>query len=158
MSAAPRLEGSAPEGPEALALPDPDLLSDDGLLAAFGGKGFAPGSFRHRHHVRLAWAWLERRPLPAVLGGMADGLRRLAAAAGKPGLYHETLTWAYVLLVNQRRAAAGAEDWAAFAARNPDLLEWSPSVLERLYYRGDTLWSERARRTFVLPDRGCPPP
>ncbi len=106
----------------------------------------------------MAWAWLERAPVLEVLPLFAAGLRRLAAAAGKPGLYHETITWACVLLVNERRAGAeagaGAEDWTAFAARNPDLLEWKPSVLERRYYNEDTLWSDRARRAFVMPDRG----
>jgi hypothetical protein len=80
----------------------------------------------------------------------------VATAAGKPGLYHETITWAYVLLVNERREAPGTEDWPAFAARNPDLLAWRPSLLETRYYRGATLWSDRARRVFVMPDRLVP--
>ena len=86
-------------------------------------------------------------------GAFDDFFGRAAEAAGKPGLYHETITWAYVLLVHERRAATGAEDWPAFAARNPDLLAWKPSVLEARYYREETLWSDRARETFVLPDR-----
>ena len=133
---------------------DPEHLSDAALLAAFEdeGEGFAAGSFRHRHHVRLAWAYLERHDLADVLPRFAGGLRRLAAAAGKPGLYHETITWAYVLLVNERRLERGQEDWVAFARRNADLLEWRPSILERRYYRGETLWSEEARRRFVMPD------
>ena len=35
---------------------------------------------------------------------------------------------------------------------NRDLLTWKPSILER-YYTSDTLFSDRARRSFVLPDR-----
>ena len=130
-----------------------DDLSDDALLLAFDEGTLPAAAFHHRHHVRTAWALLERLPLLDVLARFTAGLRRLAAAAGKPGLYHETITWAYVLLVNERRAANGAEDWPAFEARNPDLLEWKPSVLEARYYRGETLWSDRARSTFVLPDR-----
>ena len=130
-----------------------DDLTDGALLLAFESGELAPGAFHHRHHVRAAWVLLERRPVLEALSVFTAGLRRLAVAAGKPGLYHETITWAYVLLVNERRAAAGLEDWAAFAARNPDLLEWKPSVLEARYYRGETLWSDRARATFVLPDR-----
>jgi hypothetical protein len=133
-------------------LPSPDDLGDDALIAAFEGPGFAPGSFHHCHHVRLAWAYLERRPLLEVRERFTAGLRRLAAAAGKPELYHETVTWAYVLLVHQRRLS-GARDWAGFAAGNADLLAWRPSVLEERYYRRETLWSDRARRVFVWPDR-----
>lgn len=130
-------------------------MTEEALLAAFDGEGFAPGSFHHRDHVRVAWALLEREPVLDVLARFTSGLRRLAAAAGKPGLCHETLTWAYVLLVNERRAARGAEGWPGFAARNPDLLWWRPSLLEAKYYREETLWSERARTVFVLPDL-CP--
>lgn len=134
--------------------PRPDDLDDEALIAAFEGEGFAAGSFHHSHHLRLAWAYLERHPILEVLGRFAASLRRLAAAAGQPGLYHETITWAYVFLVNERRAAPGQEDWGSFAARNRDLLAWHPSLLEARYYRPDTLWSDRARRAFVLPDRG----
>jgi hypothetical protein len=130
-----------------------DDVTDEALRHAFEDGSLPPGAFRHRHHVRMAWILLERFPVLDVLAGFTAGLRRLAAAAGKPGLYHETITWAYVLLVNERRTAAGAEDWPAFAARNPDLLAWKPSVLEARYYRAETLWSERAREAFVLPDR-----
>ena len=130
-----------------------DDLSDHALLRAFEDGTLPPASFHHRDHVRTAWALLEQRPVLEALAVFTAGLRRLAAAAGKPGLYHETITWAYVLLVQERRAAAGAEDWPAFAARNPDLLAWKPSVLESRYYREETLWSARARETFVLPDR-----
>jgi hypothetical protein len=136
------------------AKPGPGDLADGALLAAFEGDGFAPGTFHHRDHVRVAWVYLEDRPLLEVLSRFAAGLRKLAAAAGKPGLYHETITWAYVFLVRERRAAPGTEDWPAFAARNPDLLQWKPSLLETRYYREETLWSDRARAAFVLPDRG----
>ena len=135
-----------------LPAPFPDDLGDEALLAAFEGAGFAPGSFHHRDHVRVVWASLERWPLVDVLERFPAGLRRMAAAAGKPELYHETITWAYVLLVQERRQA-GARDWPAFAAANADLLAWKPSLLEDRYYRAETLWSERARRAFVWPDR-----
>jgi len=130
-----------------------DDVDDESLFRAFEDGSLEPGAFRHCHHVRTAWIFLERLPLLEVLARFTAGLRRLAEAAGKPGLYHETITWAYVLLVHERRAATGAEDWPAFAARNPDLLAWKPSVLEGRYYREETLWSDRARETFVLPDR-----
>jgi hypothetical protein len=133
-----------------------DGLDDDALVAAFEGEGFDSASFHHAQHVRVVWVYLRRRPVLDVLARFAAGLRRVAAAAGKPGLYHETITWAYVLLVNERRTGPEEEDWPAFAARNPDLLAWRPSLLETRYYREDTLWSERARRAFVLPDRLAP--
>ena len=70
-------------------------------------------------------------------------------------MYHETITIAFVLLISERLDSAGAVStlpWATFAEQHADLLEWNPSILER-YYTPETLWSERARRTFVMPDR-----
>ena len=131
-----------------------DLLGEEALLRAFESDGFDPSVFHHPQHVRVVWAYLGRHPVLDVLARFAAGLRRIATAAGKPGLYHETITWAYVLLVAERRAGAAGGDWAAFASGNPDLLAWRPSLLETRYYRPETLWSDRARRLFVMPDGG----
>ena len=80
-------------------------------------------------------------------------MRQFARKVGKPGLYHETVTWAYLLLIHERMARGPeSEDFEAFAARNQDLLAWRPSILDR-YYRPETLQSDLARRVFVLPDR-----
>jgi hypothetical protein len=58
-----------------------------------------------------------------------------------------------VLIINERLARVGAPaSWDGFAAANPDLLSWKPSVLDR-YYTRDTLDSAHARRVFVMPDR-----
>ena len=126
---------------------------DDAFVAAFRDGSLPAESFPHREHVRMAWLYLERHPTSAALQHFSDDLRRFAAAKGNAALYHETITWAYLLLIAERRVGAPAgETYAAFAERNRDLFGWKPSVLER-YYRSDTLLSERARGVFVLPDR-----
>ena len=76
----------------------------------------------------------------------------MCLAQGKPNLYHETITWAYLFLIHERIARGdGVQDWERFAEQNPDLLQWKPSILERLY-SGRVLDSDLARRTFVFPD------
>jgi hypothetical protein len=56
-------------------------------------------------------------------------------------------------LINERLDGRPRDDtWTDFADANGDLLTWRPSVLDR-YYEPETLASERARRTFVFPDR-----
>ena len=111
-------------------------VSDRELLAAFADGTLDAAAFHHRDHVRTAWLHLQRYPPAAALERFSAGLRRLAAAAGKPDRYHETITWAYLLLINERRERAGrAMTWEEFAAENPDLLGWKPSILES-YYRG----------------------
>ena len=94
-------------------------------------------------------------PLPEALGRFCRGLRRFAESQGAPGLYHETITVAYLLLINERLSGHDDLEWDAFATLNQDLLAWKPSVLDRLY-TPETLASDRARRVFVMPDRpGC---
>jgi hypothetical protein len=128
-------------------------MDDAALLQAFE-SGVAPeGGFHHAQHVRVAWNYLRHRPLALALDRFQTMLRAFAIAQGKPALYHETITIAYVLLIAERLHEAPRDDgWEAFAARNADLLAWKPSILDR-YYREATLWSERARQTFVMPDR-----
>jgi hypothetical protein len=128
-------------------------MEDRRLIELFeAGEAPAEG-FRHEHHVRAAWWYLHQYQLPEALVRFSTALRRFALAHGKPQLFHETITVAYMLLINERLDATGRDtSWEVFAAGNPDLLSWRPSVLDR-YYREETLKSERARRTFVMPDR-----
>jgi hypothetical protein len=107
--------------------------------------------FHHADHVRAAWCYLRSSPLLVALGRFTTSLKRFATAQGKPQLYHETITWAYLFLIHER--LRDGEEWDGFAARNGDLFEWRPSILDR-YYRPDTLSSDRARRAFVPPDAG----
>jgi hypothetical protein len=128
-----------------------EILTDDDFVRSFEDGSLPNAAFHHRDHVRLAWLYLRRHPPLEALARFADGLRRFATANGHPGLYHETITWAYLLLIHERMARGGAPTWEEFAAGNPDLLTWKPSILDR-YYRPETLGSELARRVFVMPD------
>ena len=103
--------------------------------------------------MRAAWLILREEAPAAALGRFSAALKRFAAAKQKDGLYHETITWAYLLLVNERMERTGrARAWEEFTASNPDLMTYRPSVLDR-YYTPETLGSDLARRAFVLPDR-----
>ena len=129
------------------------------LLTGFEECTLAAGSFRHREHVEIAWLYLSRYSLLDALARFADGLRRLARSFGASDKYHETITWTFMLLVHERmQRAESSETWAEFAAHNSDLFEW-PSPLLARYYSEETLWSDLARKVFVLPDRalGGPP-
>jgi len=130
------------------------LTSEDRAFAtAFDNGILAPGEFHHADHVRLAWIYLLRYPVLEALERLVAGIRRFAAAAGKPDLYHETVTWAYLLLIHERLERTGREvPWGRFAAANRDLLTWKGGIVER-WYRPETLASEVAKRVFVWPDR-----
>jgi hypothetical protein len=131
---------------------DPASLDDDAFVRAFAALQVAPGCFHHRDHVRLAWLYLRRHPVTEALELYAAGLKRFAASVGKPGLYHETITWAFLLLIRERAERRPHATFDAFANANPDLLTWEPSALRR-FYEDETLRSDLARRVFVMPDR-----
>jgi hypothetical protein len=76
--------------------------ADSRWIEAFEAATLRDGAFHHRDHVRTAWIYLRRFPPAAALDRFARGLRRFAAEKGKPGLYHETITWAYLLLIRER--------------------------------------------------------
>jgi hypothetical protein len=102
--------------------------------------------------VHVVWAYLREMPWQQALARFQAALKRFAAHHDKPNLYHETITCAYVLLINDRMQRSAASSFDEFCRDNADLLTWKPSILER-YYHADTLKSELARRTFVFPDR-----
>jgi hypothetical protein len=130
-----------------------DNLSGDELIAQFEGGTTPPDTFHHAEHVRLAFEYLRRYTALEALERFSSALKRFAAAQGKPDRYHETITWAYLLLIRERLARADcAQSWEEFIERNSDLLLWKGGVLATLY-RQDTLDSDLARHTFVLPDR-----
>lgn len=107
-----------------------------------------PNQFPHREHVRLAFEMLGCHPFHEALARFAKGLHQLAKKAGKPELYHETITAAFLALIGERRLAQSWSGWDEFAAQNQDLLN---KDLLRLWYEPEILNSVIARRTFVLP-------
>jgi hypothetical protein len=127
-------------------------LSEDELIAQFEARTLAPSAFPHREHVRLAWAYLRRETLADAIVKFCGGLKTFAASIGKAGLYHETVSWAFMLIIQDRIARGRHETWEAFAAANHDLLLNGRQLLER-YYQPVTLDSPLARATFIWPDR-----
>jgi hypothetical protein len=123
------------------------------LLARFLDATLPSDEFHHEQHVHVAWLFVRQHGMPAALGEFTTAIKRFADAKGATGLYHETITWAFLLLIAEREAKGGAGRWEEFAAANADLLVWKPSILER-YYSSDVLKSDLARRVFVFPDRG----
>jgi hypothetical protein len=127
-------------------------LTDEALHEAFVSTALPGDQFHHEQHVRVAWLFVRRHGMPAALAEFTTAIKRFAAAKGAHGLYHETITWAFLLIIAERQARGPQDNWNAFAAANPDLLTWQPSILDR-YYSKELLASDLARRSFVMPDR-----
>ena len=127
------------------------IMTDDEFMSSF--EECQLESFHHGDHVRMAFLYLSRYPAWEAIQRFSASLARFAAAKGKPGLYHETITWAFLLLIRERMARAGHKlGWSEFAASNADLMSWEKNILKK-YYSDETLASDLARSTFLFPDR-----
>ena len=125
-------------------------MNDTEFVEAFEACTLPSSEFHHRNHVRLAWVLFQREPFIEASAHFIHSLKRYATSLGAAGLYHETITWAYLVAIHERIARGNVADWETFANTNGDLFE--KAFLER-YYRPETLKSEHARKVFVMPDR-----
>lgn len=127
-------------------------MRDEELIHRFEDCTLPLECFHHEQHARVAFLYLSRYSLIEVLARFPANLKRYAAAHGKNGLYHETITWAYLFLINERLAhAAQGQCWEEFRVANRDLFDAGKPVL-RKYYREEVLASAFAREHFVLPE------
>lgn len=124
-------------------------MHDDEFITQFQAGTLEP--FHHQDHMKMAWLYLQRASVLDAMARFTTDLKHFVIAKGQPNLYHETITWGYLLLIHERMASTPTQTWEAFAAANPDLLTWERSVL-KTYYRPVTLQSELARRVFIFPD------
>ena len=121
------------------------------LFDSFVDTSLPADQFHHQQHVQVAWLFVRKYGMPGALGEFTAAIKRFADAKGATGLYHETITWAFLLLIAERQARNPAESWAEFETANTDLLVWKPSILWH-YYSKELLASDLARRTFLMPD------
>ncbi len=130
-------------------------MTNDQLLQAFEACTLPASEFHHAEHVQVAFLYLKKYPILIALDRFSASLKRFAAAVGKPDLYHETITWAFMLLIQERLAQINAAKddvgWEDFAKANPEILDWKTNIL-RKYYRAETLASPLAKAIFVMPD------
>ena len=82
-------------------------MDDEALVRAFEAGEEPAGGFHHAQHVHVAWWYLRTHPLPDALKRFSESLRRFAVAQGKPTLYHETVTVAFLLIISERLADGG---------------------------------------------------
>jgi hypothetical protein len=128
-----------------------DHLGDAELVEQFEALRIDPRDFRHREHIRIAFAMLAGTDLAGAGPRFKRALLRFAAAIGAQGKYHETLTWAYLGLVQERMYGAAYASSLDFVERNPDLLDHRGGALARYYDVAAITACPIARCVFVLP-------
>ena len=122
------------------------------MMAEFENGTLDPARFDHRLHLSLAWAYLQRDGFPDGALRFCQHLKAYVAKVGAEGKYHETITWAYLVLLNEElslRSPPG-ESFDAMIQRRPDLLDHRNGAIARCYSKSQ-LDSPAARRVFLLP-------
>ena len=127
---------------------------DAELLGSFEAATLPGDAWHHAQHIRIGWLMLERHgEFGAAMNAMRAGIKKLNVAHGTvdgPGRgYHETMTHAFLRLIDSARRNYGREaDSAAFVEAHPELARYCL----RLFYSRGRIMSEEARMRFVEPD------
>jgi len=130
-----------------------DEMADEPFVRAFERGEVPPSAFDHRSHLRVAWVYLrEAASRDEALARIRTQIQRFAAAAGKSQKYHETITIAWMILLDEvrGRVPAGGELGEAIRAC-PALAD---KDLPLRFYSRDRLFSDDARTGWVTPDIG----
>ena len=128
-------------------------MTDDEFLDAFETCRIPKALWTHEAHVRMAWLYLRRRPLEEVIPFVRGAIQRYNRSLGNTEGYHETVTLAYLILIDARIDRESSEAaFSAFSEAFPSLLDHKLSVVLEHYSR-EVLFSNEAIRTFVEPDR-----
>ncbi len=122
------------------------------LLDAFENGSLDPASFSHRQHLSIAWKYLQRDGFPEGAVQFRQRLQAYVTEVGAAAKYHETITWAYLVLLNEERSLRSppGEDFDAMILRRPDLLNHRDGAVSRCYSKAQLDMPE-ARRVFLLP-------
>jgi hypothetical protein len=124
-------------------------MTDAEFLAALESCTLPEIAFDHRAHLRAAWLYLRGRPFPEAIAAMSAALKRYSGHMGKPDRYHETITVAYMAVINERlHRSGGGNSWSDFLENNPDLADRRRLLTH--YYHPETLASPMARSIFLL--------
>ncbi len=121
-------------------------MTDDALVDAFERCTLPRADWTHRAHVRVAVRYLSTYPRDEAARRMRAGLQRYNAARGALHGYHETITMAWLAIVERGLRQHGPDGLV-------DALD-TPSLLEEHYSR-ETLMSDEARHAWVPPDRAA---
>lgn len=126
--------------------------TDIEFLRAFEQCSLPEDQWTHRAHVRMAWLYLQQRPISQAIPVVRDGIKRYNASLKKPLAYHETITQVFLRLIAHRmQSVKSGKSFEEFCVHNPDLLDRKMAALLK-HYRKETLFSQAARETFVSPD------
>lgn len=135
------------------------MQTNQQFLLAFKQGLILKEEWTHEAHIRMGWLYLNQHgSWQVALPLVRCGIQHLNQAYGNLTGYHETLTVAFLRIINARIVRhvpmITEPDWDRFKSENPDLFD---RRLMLRYYQPETLLSGQARQEFVPPDCQCFP-
>ena len=128
-------------------------MQDEEFLSQFENCTLPKEYFKHKNHLRIAWLYLIKYDLNQAIDKVTAGILRYATSLGAAVIYHETLTRAWIHLVNQAMRQDGhgktGGNFEQFITQHAYLLD---KTLPNQFYSSKQLDSEQARRSWVEPD------
>lgn len=122
----------------------------DDFIRDFEAGTLDASRFGHRDHLRAAFWFLQQYSLEEALARFVRCLKQLTERLGVPHKYHATITWGYLVLLDEALRRTPGATFDELLAANPQLL-LPPSAALACYYTPAQLESDEARRNFVMP-------
>ena len=119
------------------------------VVERFEACTLPPWAFGHREHLLVAWTYLRAAPFETAAARFIGNLKRFAAHHDATNKFHATVTWALLMLLAEAIDEHPTVDFDTLLANHPELTA-TRKLLNR-FYDLDTLDSDRARRTPLLP-------
>ena len=124
-------------------------MNDPDFLLQFENCTLPKENLTHKGHIRLAWLYLSKSSLTEASDAITTGIQKFAASIGASHIYNETLTLAWIYLVNDAMQKNNQDTFDKFILVNQYLLE---STLPLQFYTKECLYSDAAKQHWVEPD------
>lgn len=127
-------------------------MNDQEFYQQFDNGTLDAKLFTHLAHVKMGWIYLQKFELPEAMSKFSNALKNFALVNNAKGLYNETITFAFLILINERIQSSRELNWEQFVEKYPELFDWKNNILKR-FYRDETIKSIKAKKYFVFPDK-----
>ncbi len=123
-------------------------MTDEKFIAELEACRLPDSLFDHAAHVRAGYLYLRAHSFPQAAACMCAAITNYATSLGKKDRYHETITFAFMVLIQEHlRNRGDGGGWEGFEAQNPELFRRDALLA---YYPKSVLESDEARTRFVL--------
>lgn len=128
-----------------------NTYSDQEFLDAIKTGSLPPLVFTHEAHVRLVWIVRINKPEGDISLMVRHLIKDYAEQIGEPQIYHETLTYAAVQIIDHYISISAAKDFDQFIDACPGLLHQFKSLVHQ-HYSKELLESSKAKNQVLQPD------